>query len=364
MGEALNPKVTVLMPAYNGEKYLREAIDSILSQTFRDFEFLIINDGSTDATVEIINSYTDHRVRLVHNDANLGLIATLNKGLDMARGEFVARQDADDISHPTRLEKQISFMDSHPEVVLLGTQVHYIDQYGKKYNSYGEYKARGELAIRWQLIFDNPFAHSSVMMRTGIVRDIGGYDEHFLACEDYDLWSRLVYAHSADNLKEALLYYRCHPSSMTANCSKENNLLVGGILRRTCNSYINFDPSEELIDLWLSVNNPYNFNSSVNAQKLIHYIEFIYSKFILIYPIAQSDAEIKKHMTHMMMQISYNMALTDRFASIYCFCHAFKRDIPLVCRFFLKYLAALILGRHRKFVSNEFRKYCGIIGIR
>src|SRR5215472_9201923 len=99
------------MPVYNGEKHLREAIDSILSQTFRDFEFLIINDGSTDGSVEIIASYRDPRILLVHNEKNLGLIATLNRGMDLARGEYITRMDCDDISLPRRLEKQVAFME-------------------------------------------------------------------------------------------------------------------------------------------------------------------------------------------------------------------------------------------------------------
>ena len=119
----MNPKVTVLMPVYNGEKYLKEAITSILLQTFDDFEFLIINDGSSDASVDIIQSFRDPRIRLVHNDTNIGLIATLNKGLKLAHGKYVARMDQDDISLPRRLEKQTYFMDNNPDVGVCGTWI-------------------------------------------------------------------------------------------------------------------------------------------------------------------------------------------------------------------------------------------------
>src|SRR4051794_29608800 len=115
------PKVTVLLAVYNGERYLREAIDSILGQTFQDFEFLIINDGSTDSTREIILSYHDPRIRLVDNEDNIGQTRSLNRGLALAAGQFVARQDADDISEPERLASQVAFLEIHPEVVLLGT---------------------------------------------------------------------------------------------------------------------------------------------------------------------------------------------------------------------------------------------------
>ena len=111
------------MPAYNAEKYINEAIDSILAQTFTDFEFIIIDDGSTDSTCAIVESYSDSRIRFFKNEHNLGVAATLNRGLDLARGEYIARMDADDISLPTRFEKQAAYMDSHPDVVVCGTGV-------------------------------------------------------------------------------------------------------------------------------------------------------------------------------------------------------------------------------------------------
>ncbi|HKQ33129.1 MAG TPA: glycosyltransferase family A protein, partial [Thermodesulfobacteriota bacterium] len=117
----MTPKVTVLMTVYNGEKFLNEAIDGILNQTFRDFEFLIINDGSTDGSREIIKSYKDPRINLVDNESNIGLTASLNRGLSLAGGEYIARQDADDISLPERLEKQISILERNPDIALLGS---------------------------------------------------------------------------------------------------------------------------------------------------------------------------------------------------------------------------------------------------
>ena len=115
-----NPKVTVLMSVYNGEKYLQEAIDSILEQTFKDFEFLIINDGSTDKTGEILESYHDLRIKIINNEKNIGLTKSLNKGLKLARGEYIARQDADDISMPERLEKEVEFLETHQDYAVVG----------------------------------------------------------------------------------------------------------------------------------------------------------------------------------------------------------------------------------------------------
>ncbi|MCP8319033.1 MAG: glycosyltransferase, partial [Candidatus Methylarchaceae archaeon HK01B] len=125
-----SPKITILMSVYNGEKYLREAIDSILNQTFKDFEFLIINDGSTDRTVEILRSYHDSRIKIITNEKNMGLTKSLNKGLKIARSEYVARMDADDISYPRRLEVQYEYMKKNPDVGIVGSWNDVIDDKG------------------------------------------------------------------------------------------------------------------------------------------------------------------------------------------------------------------------------------------
>jgi len=351
------PMVTVLMPVYNAERFLRQAIESILSQTFTGFEYLIIDDGSIDASRDIVRSYNDKRIRFIESEKNLGLIKTLNRGLALAKGEYIARQDADDISHPTRLEKQVTFLNSYPEIVLLGTEVNSIDQHGRRSKPYGCSTVSSALAIRWQLMFDNPFVHPSVMMRTEIVRKFGGYDEHFLDCEDYDLFSRLTYIYKTTNLKETLLDYRYHPESIDANRTKENNLLIGDILRRTYTNYMKVDPPEELIGIWLSIKNPHDFHSSINVKEFIKYIDFIYNKFISIYPNAQSDKEIKKQIAYMLIRISYNTTLKDRITSIFCFYHVFKRNIQLACRFLPKYIIMIILGPYKDLVSKKFRKY-------
>ncbi len=126
-----NPKVSVIMSVYNGDKYLREAIESILNQTFTDFEFIIVNDGSTDNSLEIIESYDDERIKTINNKKNIGLTKSLNKALKFAKGKYIARQDADDVSLPNRFEKQVEYLDSHPEVALVGTSVYLIDENGK-----------------------------------------------------------------------------------------------------------------------------------------------------------------------------------------------------------------------------------------
>lgn len=209
------PKVSVIMAVYNGERHVREAIDSILCQTFEDFEFLIINDGSTNGTREVVLSYGDARIRLVDNEKNNGQTRSLNRGLRLARGQFVARQDADDISEPERLANQVAFLEKRSEVALLGSWYKEVDTEGKLI-------ACRRLPcdwtnIRWSLLFYCPFVHTSVMMRKSVVLgQIGFYNEAFEYSQDFELWCRIARRLPVANLAECLVRFRINPSSMTA----------------------------------------------------------------------------------------------------------------------------------------------------
>jgi len=172
MNKNIIPKISVVMAVYNGEKYLREAIDSILNQTFNDFEFIIINDGSTDDSAEIIKSYNDPRIILIQQE-NKGLAAALNEGIKIAKGKFIARMDADDISLKTRLEKQIQFMEAHPEYVAIGSWSNHI-------SADGDYLYTCKMPLESSALKDElpdkcPFIHTSVLMRTDEVQSVVGY---------------------------------------------------------------------------------------------------------------------------------------------------------------------------------------------
>lgn len=207
------PKLTVLMPVYNGEKYLREAIDSILRQTFTDFELLIINDGSVDSSVKIVESYQDQRIRLIHNEKNLKIVASLNRGLDLARGEYIARLDCDDVAMPTRLEKQVLFLDNNPKVAMLGSWAEEIDSAGRVV-SFISFPTDA-LILRWRLCFCNTFIHSSIMFRKAAIAGLGGYSEEFPYAEDYDLWAKTGCNQELANFPEALVRWR----NWAENCS-------------------------------------------------------------------------------------------------------------------------------------------------
>ena len=208
-----SPKVTVLMPVYNGESYLREAIESILNQSFRDFEFLIIDDGSTDRSFEIAKSYADSRIRLEKNGTNQGLIYTLNRGLSEARGTYIARMDADDISLPGRLAAQVAFMDAHPDIAVCGTWIKILGETARPY----PYPTQPE-DIRAFLLFSTALMHPSVMLRASVFKDGRfKYESRDAHGEDYGLWVSLVSAgYKLANIPRVLLLYRKHLNNVSA----------------------------------------------------------------------------------------------------------------------------------------------------
>ncbi len=220
-----SPKVSILMPVYNVSAYLGEAVNSILRQTFTDFELIILNDGSTDQTEDIILSFSDDRIRYIKNEHNSGLIFTLNKGIDMARAEWLARMDGDDISDPERIEKQWLYINDHPGTKVLATRVRLIDEQGTPKGRWKEDELMiSPSAIRAFLPKNNCIAHPSIMINTGLIRQYR-YDKSQLHTEDYDLWLRLA----ADKIQihkigEPLLYHRIHTSSVTRN-DQENVFL-------------------------------------------------------------------------------------------------------------------------------------------
>jgi glycosyltransferase involved in cell wall biosynthesis len=206
-------KVTVLMPAYNAGKYIAEAIKSVLQQTFTDFQLLIINDGSTDDTEEVIRSFEDERIVLI-NQSHKGIAPALNKGLSKADSIYIARFDADDICFPQRLQKQVSFLDDHPDYITIGCEAEYISEDGEHLFDFKSVGHTHEEII--QKIYSYcPFIHSSVMYRKDAVILAGGYCEHAHNFEDYFLWIQLLSKGKFYNLPEQLIRVRFNPASVT-----------------------------------------------------------------------------------------------------------------------------------------------------
>jgi len=210
------PLVSVVMPVYNVETYLIEAVESILNQTFSDFEFIIIEDPSTEEITKILEKFAerDKRIRLIRNSRNLGLVRSLNKGLKQARGTYIARQDADDISLPDRLAIQACFLEKHPEIGVVGTWVALLDKEGQQTDILR--KPTSPFLIKWSLLFGNCLAHSSVMMRLSLVEENEVYKTEMLFVEDYELWARLSEKTLLTNLSKVLCLIRLHDQRISA----------------------------------------------------------------------------------------------------------------------------------------------------
>ena len=222
-----SPMITVLMPVFNGEKFLQKAIQSILDQTFTDFEFIIINDGSDDSTLEIINLFHDPRIRVCSNEFSLGLVKSLNIGIKLARGRYIARMDCDDISLPTRLITQFRFLSIHPEISVCGS---WIKTIGAGVGEIRKYPLTSE-DIQCELLFRSPLAHPSVMFNREKLQDNLIYDERYEKAEDYELWVRLSQSFNLANINQVLLLYRCH-NHQVSKTSTETQKALSNILRQ------------------------------------------------------------------------------------------------------------------------------------
>ncbi len=216
----MTPTVTVLMPVYNGTRYLREAIDSILSQTYDDFEFLIIDDASTDESASLVRSYADVRIRLVQNEVNKGQVSSQNIGLRLARGMYIARLDQDDSSLPTRLARQVAVLDAEPMVAVVGSWMFELDGADGVTANWWQGRPVDDLAEYLFAILTNalPLYHPSVMFRREAVVQLDGYDEQLPYCEDNDLWRRLALAgYDARVINEPLTRYRVHEGQQSVS---------------------------------------------------------------------------------------------------------------------------------------------------
>ena len=219
MSESL--PISIVMPVYNGEKFLREAIDSILGQTFSDFEFIIVDDGSTDNSRDVIRSYTDPRIRMVENKRNLGVSASRNKGMKMSRGKYIAMMDADDISLPKRFAKQYDFMETNPKIDVCGTQR---EDFGNRTKKFVVLNRHEEIVTNF--LFSCKINQPSVFMRKDIMHSLEGlYNTEYRLTEDYELWIRLfLNGAKFANLDETLIRYRWHGSNVSVAFANEQRL--------------------------------------------------------------------------------------------------------------------------------------------
>lgn len=274
------PLISVILPVYNAGGYIKDSIQSILDQSYHNFELIILNDGSTDNSAENIKSFNDSRIVYVEH-ANMGLAATLNKGISMAKSELIARQDQDDISLPERLMKQVQFMLNHPDVLLLGTWAEIFMDDG---NVKGFHKHPSDPAIlKLDLLFNNPFVHSSVMFKKNAVEKAGGYTVSKNYFEDYHLWSRLSEIGKVTNLPEILVRYRHHEKSLSKGGSyfTEDALFLQSQL-----NIENFlqKKSSVITDLSSIIHGRYRHFSGSSGEEMKNCLDEIGKRMMELYP--------------------------------------------------------------------------------
>lgn len=260
------PRISLLMAVRNGERYLSEALRSILAQTYKELEVILVDDASNDGTKSVIDKYakSDSRLVCIQNERHLGLARSLNIGLEFARGEFLARQDADDLSLPDRIELQVDFLEKNPQVGVLGSAYYLIDNRGRVLKT--KHPPQKDTTIRWHMLFHNPFCHSSIMVRRGLLEwPKVGYDEKWSVAQDYELWSRLLENTMAANLSRPLVCLRIHEGQISKRHNEEQNaaadLISAEALKKICGKSFNLEEVHALRILFES------FPKHVNVEQ-------------------------------------------------------------------------------------------------
>jgi len=328
------PLISVLMPVYNSESTVRQAIESILNQSFCDFELVIIDDCSTDRTKEIILSFNDQRIKFIENSENLKLAACLNKGMKAAQGKYIARMDGDDISLKHRLKKQLNFLEKNPEISLCGS---WIKHFGDS-QVLQTYPLSDE-EIKIQLLFNSALAHPSVMFRREIFIEKNlFYAEDFPVAQDYELWVRGMDVIKFSNLKEILLLYRSHKKQHTKLIEETKNQKTARIKSILLNK-LNVFPTKEELEL----------------HNLISDRKYIYDEKFLIHV----QNWLEKLVEHNRSSKVFNHE---------CFKKYLAQTWLTACKDMAKYgLDTLpvynksVLGGYNKLSLTDYAKYCSII---
>lgn len=289
-----NPLVSVLLPAYNAQRTICESINSILHQTYQNFELIIINDGSTDATAQMILSISDKRIRYYENVGNRGLIYTLNRGISLSQGEYISRMDADDISLPTRIEKQVALMEKYPNVIVCGTNISFFGSQSKLKSASNSFICFSSSSDFKQFLIKGPgFAHPTVMIRKSILDKYHiTYDNNFLFAEDYKLWVDLSYYGDFYNISEKLLKYRLSETQI----SQPHNLKQIENTKRCRWEYLkmNLKPNTYLLlKEGISINSIREVKKEINNKYILEVLYLSLSKYTFIdflYYIFRGDA--------------------------------------------------------------------------
>lgn len=273
-----NPKISCIMPAYNAGKYLKVAIDSILNQTFKDFELIIINDGSSDNTEDIILSYNDSRIVYIKNERNLKLMKTLNKGIDKAKGEFISRMDSDDQAHPSLFEKELQEFEKHPDAGIVNILTNHMSEDGLRIRPNRQYFKISPDVCSVVCIYANMISHPGVMVRGNLMRKYHySEDEKYLHFEDFELWCRMFKnGIKCYTLPERLLNYRMTSTSINSLYAKERHvrkeLFKISYIQRRWN--YNYQELPEILDVKTFMQNYISLSKLWKFLKKYEYISF------------------------------------------------------------------------------------------
>jgi glycosyltransferase involved in cell wall biosynthesis len=293
------------MSVYNGESHLGEAVEGILKQTFTDFEFIIVDDGSTDSTWSILSEYAtrDKRIVLLQNKNNIGLAQSLNKGLAMARGEYIARQDADDISLSVRFANQVEYLDKNREVGVLGTEVELIDECGRPMLDFNPPLLPATPGmVRWTLFFRCCLHHPTVMVRRRVYNKLGGYSPGCPHAEDYELWLRLAAARiKICNLQQVLVRLRKHSESVTNMYEKLHRQNAENAVRGALAANLGKDVSLDIVRI---MRNQSLISSADDALSTAELVNELYDFIIKLQDISLFEIQqIRKDITRVLLNI-------------------------------------------------------------
>ncbi len=342
--------LTVLMAFHNDAPFIGQAIDSILNQTYGDFELVLVNDASTDGSRDIVSRYPDPRIRLLDNPENLRLARSLNRGLDAARGALVARLDANDVACPDRLEKQMRFMHNHPEIALLGGQYDVIDTWSRPIHLAAVPKPVTELGVQWYFLFDSPFIHSAVMFRKSVADEIGRYDPAFdwAPSEDADLWARMAVSHRMVNLGDVLVSQRYDQNSITYDTSKpyrtDFSPRLTNFFAMNMKHYLALDNADEWAGLMTAL---FLDDAPVGAETMQKYLDAVGSmekRFIAVHLEAAGNADVRRGKVQLLARALFRMTMRSRSASLPVFARMLCAHPRTALRQAPKYAAVWLFG--------------------
>lgn len=327
------PKITVLMSAFNSEEYINEAIDSILNQTFSDFEFIIIDDGSTDNSLKIIECYQDSRIRLIKNEINIGLTNSLIKGIQNARGKYLARMDADDISINDRLEKQFNFLEKNKHISIVGSYVLFFDKQGQEV--LGKAPLTHEEIIV-ELLLGYTLFHPSVMIRLSDLSNHGlNYNPHYIYSQDFDLWTRASRVLKLANLKSPLIKMREHSKKISRALNDKQRMFSDEVrMKQLKELKINYTPLELVaFNKMGSSDSLFNISELVALESILSKIEKANHKQKIFDP-----KTLKESSSYKMRELCYNMLKSNNKNGLYLFRSNSKWNICKDVLFTLKYI--------------------------